>query len=684
MFQDFLPALIGVPLVVAWIAFVYATNRSVHPKVLFSLFMVELWERFSYYGMRAFLVLYLTNELITGGLGYFKETATGIYAAYGALVYLTPILGGYLADKVWGSRKAIIWGAVLMALGQFILSASAFIKEGNKEGLFPERAVQLASDRLGFIDGKVAAGMTREQAKEAFKEEIKKVSPEPTKTTYPDSYRKTLLFLGLALLVLGNGFFKPNISSMIGRFYEPGDPRRDGAFTIFYMGINIGAFISPLVCGTFAEEIHWGYGFLIAGIGMFLGLLWFLRTHAAGLLEDKADPPPAPEGGHRLAGFPADTAILVGSLLILPVLGFLMIFNSVMDYLLLGLSVVIVGYLLWIASQYDVVNRQRIWVIVVLLFFTTIFWAFFELAGGALNIFTESNVKKNLLGLELTASNFQALNALFIMIFAPIFAWMWIQMAKKNVEPSSPIKFALGLALLGAGFFILLLGKPLAENGRIPAIFLAGLYLAHTLGELAISPVGLSLVTKLAPQKVGGLMMGAWFLSSSLAHQAGKWIGKLMFDEDKFKVSVSTANGAGATPQPPGAPAAGLDAGGETSGTGRGPDAAQAVLDRGGNSSQDAVEQAGNAAEQAVAVGQQAADQAGAAAEQAQGAVDAVQGVATDGAAAMGEAVQTLSPVESLELSLSVLTQVGTIAVIAAVVLVVLSPILKRWMHGVK
>lgn len=575
---DFKPALIGVPLVIAWIAFVYATNKKTHPKVLFSLFMVELWERFSYYGMRAFLVLYLTNEFVTGGLGFAKATATGIYAAYGALVYLTPILGGFLADKVWGSRKAIIWGAILMALAQFTLAGSAFLKEASKTPVSAELQ-RLADSRAEFIQRSVASGKSREEAKEEYKSEIRKLAPSATLESTPDSYRKALLFFGLAMLTLGNGFFKPNISSMIGRFYEPGDARRDGAFTIFYMGINIGAFISPLVCGTVAEEIGWEYGFLIAGVGMIIGLLMFLKTHRSGLLENKADPPIAPPEGHRICGIPADLAIIIGSFLLIPVLSSLIVFYGIMDYLLIGLTILIIGYLLSVAHQYDLINRQRIWVIVVLLLFTTIFWAFFELAGGALNIFTDLNVQKNLLGLNLTTSNFQALNALFIMIFAPIFAVMWIKLARKNAEPSSPVKFALGLALVGIGFFFLLLGKPLAKDGMIPAIFLAGLYLAHTLGELALSPVGLSLVTKLAPEKVAGLMMGAWFLSSSLAHQAGKWIGEMMFDEEK---------------------------------------------------------------------------------------------------------IQGLTASESLETSLGVLTQVGMFAIGAAVLLLILSPILKRWMHGVK
>lgn len=564
----FMPALVGVPLVVAWIAFVYVTNKNTHPKVLFSLFLVELWERFSYYGMRAFLVLYLTNQLITGGLGYAKADATGIYAAYGALVYLTPILGGFLADRYWGSRKAIVWGAILMAAGQFTLAAGAFKKEQLGEEL-----KQFVAQKETFLSVKEASGISPEDAQKEFDTAAAEMAPAE------NPIRKTFLFLGLAMLTLGNGFFKPNISTMIGKFYEPGDARRDGAFTIFYMGINIGAFIAPLVCGTFAETVDWGYGFVLAGSGMIVGLLFFLYTHRSGLLEDKSDPPPAPANGHQIAGMPADLVIMVGSLLLLPSLGALIIYNHVMDFLLIGIASVVIAYLIGVSFQYGKVDRNRIWVIIVLLLFTTIFWAFFELAGGALNIFTDKNVTKNLLGISLTTSNFQALNALFIMIFAPLFSIMWIKLSKKNLEPSSPIKFAFGLAMVGLGFFLLLPGKSMAEGGMIPAIFLAGLYLSHTLGELALSPVGLSLVTKLAPEKIGGMMMGVWFLSSSLAHQAGKWIGEMMFDEKK---------------------------------------------------------------------------------------------------------AASMTVVESLDSSVAVLTNVGLVAVGSAVLLLILSPVLKRWMHGVK
>jgi POT family proton-dependent oligopeptide transporter len=476
-----------------WVAFVIFTNRKAHPKALFFLFMVELWERFSYYGMRALLVLYLIATTANGGFGFEKRAAYGIYAAYGALVYLTPLAGGYLADKILGFRRSIIWGAVLMAAGQFTLSTS--------------------------------------------------------------SGSELVLYTGLALLVTGNGFFKPNISSLIGRFYPQGDPRRDGAFTIFYMGINIGAFLTPLTCGTIGQLEGWGYGFLCAGIGMVVGLLIFLYTASRGYLEHHADPPgageapvsapismavrepgdlaEAPTTGAEPAGaepagppkaLPPSLLVYMGSLLFLPVAGLLIHQNYVMDYLLGAVGLSAIGYMLYLSFQYPVAERQRMWVIIVLLFFTAVFWTFFELAGSALNVFTEENVDKTLFGIDFPASNYQAVNAFFIMLFAPVFAVMWVWLAKKGWEPAAPIKFAIGLFLLGAGFLVLNLGKGAAVEGIMPAMFLILLYLLHTLGELALSPVGLSLVTKLAPAKVVGFMMGFWFLSSAIAHQAGKWI----------------------------------------------------------------------------------------------------------------------------------------------------------------
>jgi POT family proton-dependent oligopeptide transporter len=457
-YQWMLWAWVGVAI---WVAFVIFTNRKVHPKVLFALFGVELWERFSYYGMRAFLVLFLMSSGDQGGFGIAEKSAYGVYAAYGALVYLTPILGGLLADRFLGFRKAIIWGAILMAAAQFTLASST----GSE----------------------------------------------------------VLLYGGLGLLTLGNGFFKPNISSMIGKFYQQGDPRRDGAFTIFYMGINLGALLAPLTCGAVAKIEGWHYGFLLAGCGMVLGLAFFFWTIWTGWLEDKADPP-ASARGLRVYSLPVEYAIYAGTFLVLPVAALLIRQNDVMDYLMISVGVVMISYMMWLSFQYPKVERERLWVVVILLLFTTVFWSFFELAGSALNVFTDRNVTKTLFGAEMPAPFFQGVNPAFIVLFAPFVSLLFLKLARRNIIIPAPVKFSIGLGLLGAGFLMLNLGKPFAQNGMMPLMFLILLYLLHTLGELVLSPVGLSLVTKLSPAKIVGFVMGFWFMSSAIAHQAGKWI----------------------------------------------------------------------------------------------------------------------------------------------------------------
>lgn len=468
--------------VAVWVAAVIFMNRKVHPKALFALFMVELWERFSYYGMRAILVLYMTSELIKGGFAFDDATAYGIYGAYGALVYLTPILGGVFADRIMGFRSAIIWGALLMAAGQFTL----------------------------FADN------------------------------------QTTFFIGLALLVIGNGFFKPNISSMIGKFYPDGDPRRDGAFTIFYMGINIGAFLTPLTCGAIGEIEGWKYGFLTAGVGMMLGFGIFMWAQAKGWFESYGFAPQ--EQKPMLQGFPNKWMPYLTTAIMVPLAWLLIKQNDVVDVGLAVLAILILGYLLFQSTRYEIVQRQRIWVIVILLLFTTVFWTFFELAGSAMNLFTERNVNRNFLGTDIPTTFFQSVNPLFIMLFAPLFSWLWIKLANSGKEPSAPYKFALGLVLLGAGFLVLTLGKGYAVAGLVPAMFLILLYLLHTLGELTLSPVGLSLVTKLSPASIVAFLMGIWFLSSSIAHQAGKHIAKLttvseksIVEDNAFTESLSDA-----------------------------------------------------------------------------------------------------------------------------------------------
>ncbi len=471
-----------------WIAFVIFTQRKIHPKALFYLFFVELWERFSYYGMRALLVLYMTSELLDGGFGYEDSRAYGVYAAYGALVYSTPLIGGYLAEKVMGYRKAIMWGAILMALGHFAMAFEHYI----------------------------------------------------------------IFYAALALLILGNGFFKPNISSMIGKFYGEGDPRRDGAFTIFYMGINIGAFLTPLTCGTIGELEGWHYGFSLAGIGMLIGLIIFWFAQKNGALEDKgyqSEEAIKLNENKKIAGMKPLNLIYLGSFLVLPIVWGLVYYNYIVEVLLPIIIVAALGYILYISSKMERIAKQRMWVIVTLFFFTAVFWSFFELAGSALTLFTDRNVDKTVFGMELTTTFFIAVNPLFIMLFAPIFSWMWIKMNKSGVEPAAPVKFAGGLILLGLGFLVLNLGSAGAVAGAIGGIFIVLLYLLHTLGELTLSPVGLSLVTKLSPAKMVGFIMGFWLMSSAVAHQVGAPIARLtsineaeLLESEGFKNCMTDAN----------------------------------------------------------------------------------------------------------------------------------------------
>jgi len=452
--------------VAIWIGGVLWSNRKVHPASLFVLFFAEFWERFSYYGMRALLVLYMTSELL-----YADEKAYGVYAAYGAMVYATPLLGGLLANKLFGYRRAILLGGGLMAAGHF---AMAFLGMWENQYVF---------------------------------------------------------FFALALLILGNGYFKPNISSFIAEFYDKNDIRKDSAYTLFYMGINAGAMLTPLTCGAIGQDHEtfgahsWHYGFGLAGVGMILGLGVFLWGQNKGVFEDKGHAVEPEKLTAKTAGVPNAIGVYVLTFLALPLVMVLINFNEVLDVGLGAMiGLVLVGLTIYGATREDREEGQRLWVIVVLLLFTTLFWTFFELAGSAITLYTERNVDRNLFGVELKSSMFQAVNPAFIILLAPAFSWLWKFLADKKIEPPAPLKFALGLGLLGIGFLVFKMGEGSADMGLVVVWWLILAYLLHTLGELCLSPVGLSLVTKLAPDRIVGLMMGIWFLSSSAAHQGGKWI----------------------------------------------------------------------------------------------------------------------------------------------------------------
>ncbi|SET32927.1 peptide MFS transporter [Hymenobacter actinosclerus] len=466
------------------------STSSSHPKGLYVLFATEMWERFSYYGMRALLILYMTQALV-----FDKEYSSLIYGNYTSLVYLTPLLGGYVADRYWGNRRSILIGGLMMALGQFALFFSASM----------------------YVSGQATA----------------------------PQMQLILFLLGLGLLIFGNGFFKPNISSMVGSLYPAGDSRIDSAYTIFYMGINLGAFFSPLVCGTLGNTGHpedFKWGFLAAGIGMLVGSLTFelfknkyVVTADGSALGAKpeqavAQSPVVPvdtDGPVRAEAIDQPAAKSFASKL----------------PMLIGLFVVVYGAIAWLMS-YDWVGafvfaamivtpvavladdslttreRQKIYVILILSFFVIFFWGAFEQAGASLTFFADEQTNRQLGSYTVPASYFQSANALFIILFAPVFALVWTFMGKRGIEPSSPLKMSIGLMFLAIGYLIIAFGvKGVDASTKVSMFWLITMYLMHTFGELCLSPIGLALVNKLAPLRFASLLMAVWFLATAAGNK---------------------------------------------------------------------------------------------------------------------------------------------------------------------
>ena len=427
-----------------------------HPKGLFVCFATEMWERFSYYGMRALLILYLTKHW-----EFTDATSYLIYGAYTSLVYIMPVFGGMLADQILGSKKAVTYGAILLVFGHL--------------------------------------GMTVESNEQIF-------------------------YLSLALIVSGVGFLKPNISTMVGALYEEGDPRRDSGFTIFYMGINIGAFTATLLCGYLGEEIGWAYGFGAAGIGMLLGLFIFLwgQKYLEGLAE-----PPSNKYMTKINGISYENWAYISGAVMVLVTWFLVQNSQLVGQLLGGFGVIFIGaWLLYALLKCAPEERDRLIVVGILILFSLIFWALFEQAGSSLNILTDRGVDRTIFGWEVPASMFQSLNAGFIFTIAPLFALLWIALAKRNMEPSTPIKFSIGIVLVGLGFLALVYGMNSSEGLQTGVIWIVLIYFLHTLGELCLSPVGLSSVTKLSPQRIVGFMMGMWFFASAAGNYVASLIAK--------------------------------------------------------------------------------------------------------------------------------------------------------------
>ena len=426
-----------------------------NPRSLSTLFFTEMWERFSYYGMRALLVLYLVNSL-----NYSESDALHIYAVYTGLVYLTPLIGGYLADRFLGTQKSIFIGGLTMMIGHFLMA-------------------------------------------------------------FPD-----YLYLAIGMLIIGNGYFKPNISSLLGKLYKSNDVRRDSGFSIFYVGINVGAFLAPLIVGYVGETINWHYGFAIAGFGMLAGLIQFYYGQNKIIKEDTT------HQSRKLKS--ADWGLItIISLINIPLILLILEVNEVINNyffeILLALVTFISFYLLTRKKQLLPAKEdlKKIVYIGMLSIFVIFFWVGFEQAGGSLTLFANNSVDRNFLGFIIPASFFQSINPLIIILIGPMIANFWLRVDRSKSNINTPQKMGLGLLLLAGGFFLITLVNN-SSDSAISLWWLVGVYFLHTLGELCLSPIGLSMVSKVSPRKIASLMMGFWFLSSAVANfMAGKLPGIL-------------------------------------------------------------------------------------------------------------------------------------------------------------
>ena len=490
------------------------TTQKGHPKGLYVLFITEMWERFSYYGMRALFILFMGKALL-----FDKALGSQIYGSYTGLVYLTPLIGGYVADRYWGNRKSIIIGGLLMAIGQFFM----------------------------FLAGSFYTNV---------------------------GFASTLMFVGLGFLIFGNGFFKPNISTMVGQLYPKGDKRVDSAFTIFYMGINLGAFIAPLLCGYLGDTDNpadFKWGFLAACFGMILSVILFIWLKNKYIVTPEGEQIGEKPNSQRNTNdetmtkemkkeFKPITFVIWGAVALVLFCFFMFGFSGDsfsewmkspmgyqhriigMDFDLVGsvifsLAIAIPGLIISDPSL-DKVEKQRIWVIYVACFFVIFFWSAFEQAGASLTYFAEEQTNRNLFGSVVPASYFQSINAVAIVIFAPLFALLWTWLGKRSMEPPSPFKQAMGLFLLAVGYLVIAFGvKGLAPGMKVSMMWLVALYTIHTFGELCLSPIGLSMVNKLAPVRLASLLMGVWFLANATANKfAGTLSG--LYPETLVPVTV--------------------------------------------------------------------------------------------------------------------------------------------------
>lgn len=531
-----------------------------HPRGLYICFATELWERFSFYGMKYLLLLYLTKyHLFTDTMGL------DVLGSYAGLVYALPLIGGLIADRYLGMRKSVLFGGILLSLGHILMAVEGFQAINYAAGTTLLNDLQLASGQV-LTAGTVLA------------EDI----------TFRDTGALKVFYFALALIVMGVGYLKPNISTIVGQLYSQDDPRRDSGFTIFYMGINIGSFVATLLCGWLGETYGWKYGFGAAGIGMIVGLITFTvgQKYLLGLAEPR-DPAALKkpllgpvnvewsiyllslpvlgllwwlvqhehvvllsqnlfliisivslilysmvhkkgESNNRVAYTIAGIAVLAACYAVLVNLHFLPGSEALAENILYGAIILIVGFVVYGFMTHNSPEFGRTVVLMVLILSTVVFWALFEQSAGSMTLYADRVVNRNVLGATFTASQFGSLNAGFIMLLAIPFAVLWTWLAKHNMEPNTPVKFGLGILQAGLGFGALVFGAQFPnEAGQIAAIWLVFAYLLHTTGELCLSPVGLSAVTKLSIPNVVGVSMGTWFLATALSETVATRIGRL-------------------------------------------------------------------------------------------------------------------------------------------------------------
>ncbi len=440
-----------------------SSTSSKHPKGLYVLFATEMWERFNYYGMRAILVLFLTKALL-----YDKVFASQVYGSYTGLVYLTPLLGGYIADRYWGNNRSIIAGGLVMALGEFVLFFC---------GHFYENA----------------------------------------------SFAMPLFYIGLGCMIAGNGFFKPNISSMVGQLYAKGDSRIDASYTIFYMGINTGGAIGPFVCGFLGDTGNAGdfkWAFFAGGVAMLLSVITQLVFQKKYLVN--AEGIPIGEAPKEAPTWFQKIPVMVGFLFLISIITIALVYIDikVVSYLfwLLLACIILIALIIFSDKSLEVVEKKKVAVLFTVSFFVIFFWSAFEQAGASLTYFASENTQRDLGFFVVPASFFQSLNSLFVVSLAPLVAWVWVKLGKR--EPSSPFKMAMGLMLLALGYLWIATGVNGVGAGiKVSMIWLIGMYMMHTLGELCLSPIGLAIFNKLAPIKFASLLMAVWFTANAFANK---------------------------------------------------------------------------------------------------------------------------------------------------------------------